>query len=215
MTAVQITNVTVRLPNREKPLFHIPRLEIRQGEKMLLQGPSGSGKTTFLHLIAGLLFPSDGSILIEENNLRFLSDNQRCALRRSVMGLVFQKLNLLDHLTALENVQIVIPGPRRMAREKALKSLAQLQLTEVAHLRSAQLSLGEQQRVAVARILAQEPRLVLADEPTSSLDDINAGIVIEEILKLPKSPTLIVVSHDGRLGPHFPSPVPFSQWVPQ
>ena len=210
---IQLTNVSVRIPGRERPIFNIPSLEVKSGEKLLLQGPSGTGKTTLLHLIAGLLVPSDGVVLIDEQNLRFLSDNQRCRLRRSRMGLIFQTLNLLDHLTALENIRLVTSGSGSSQRAKAMRALEQMQLASVPDALTSVLSLGEQQRVAVARILAQQPALVLADEPTSSLDDSNAAAVIQSLLRLPNQPTCIIVSHDSRLRPHFNSVIDFTQWV--
>jgi ABC-type lipoprotein export system ATPase subunit len=208
---IQLTNVSIHLPDRQKPLFHIPSLKLGPGEKLLLRGPSGAGKTTLLHLIAGLLAPSEGSVLVNEQNLRFLSDNQRCQLRRSRMGLIFQTLNLLDHLTALENVQLVLSGPSQ--RDRAMDALSQMQLTSVPDRLTAVLSLGEQQRVAVARVLAQKPEVILADEPTSSLDDANATVVIQSLLSLPHQPTCIVVSHDHRLPRHFSSVIDFTQWA--
>ena len=203
---IRATGLRVCLPPDGRELFHIKEASFPSGSRTLIRGPSGKGKTTLLHLLAGLMDPTEGYIFVGEKNLRFFSDKERCFLRRTHYGIVFQKLNLLEHLTARENVLVANPDSSR-----ADKALERLEISPLANTLAGNLSLGEQQRVAVARAFAQEPRIVLADEPTSSLDEVNARLVCEGLMSLPGKPTLIVVSHDSRLGDRFDRVVEFGE----
>lgn len=136
--------------------------------------------------------PSTGSVFLGPHELSALSDGARSTLRRDHMGLIFQKLNLLSHLTVTENVALA-GGP------DVATALKRVGLAELSEARAAVLSGGEQQRVAVARVLAQKPGIVLADEPTSSLDDKNAAFVIDALKEAARGRTLLVVSHDDRV----------------
>ena len=163
---------------------------------MLVEGESGKGKTTLLHLIAGLLRPEAGSVKVGQFDFTGKSENEMAEYRRQNLGLVFQKLNLIDHLTAAENV--ALGGGADV--DKALDRVGMLKCkTDLVNY----LSQGEQQRVAVARVLAAQPALTLADEPTSSLDEKNATFVIEALQEASAGKTLIVVSHDHRIRPFF------------
>jgi putative ABC transport system ATP-binding protein len=177
-------------------------MEISAGARLLIEGPSGRGKTTLLQLMAGLFTPTEGSVFWDDQDIRDLTDEQRAHIRREKFGIVFQTLNLLDHLTALENVML---GVRQDAdaRGKAQASLEAMGLPEVRDRFATQLSLGEQQRVAVARVLAAKPRVVLADEPTSGLDESNAHAVMDGLLQLSSETTVVTVSHDHRMRPKF------------
>jgi ABC-type lipoprotein export system ATPase subunit len=209
--SILLDRIEVVLPNQRK-LFSLSRWEVPQGSHILVQGPSGAGKTTLLHLIAGLFLASSGEVKIGERNLKLLSDDARADLRREQIGVIFQKLNLLDHLTVSENIQLV---SRNLASSEALSSVAEsidrVKLSGRNDERCAHLSLGEQQRVAVARVLHQRPNILLADEPTSSLDDRNADFIIQAIKEASKNKTLIVVSHDQRLAKHFDHVVKFGE----
>ena len=185
-------------------LFHIKKWAISEGSHLLIEGPSGAGKTTLLHLLSGLFLAPDSQIQIGSHSLHKLSDDERSELRKSIFGLVFQKLSLLDHLTALENVML---GTSDISRAQG--ALQKLGLDSKVGTRTALLSLGEQQRVAVARVLAQQPQIILADEPTSSLDDESAQIVIQALLQAAQNKTLIVVSHDHRLRSAFRQQIAF------
>jgi ABC-type lipoprotein export system ATPase subunit len=207
---IRLSAVKVRLPPDDRPLFHIPALEIPHGSKVLIHGPSGKGKTTLLHLMAGLFLPSEGYVYVGEHNLKSLSDEQRCRLRRQHFGMVFQKLNLIDHLTALENVLLTLSAQSGPAA--AGEALRQVGLETYASHRTAVLSLGEQQRVAVARVIAARPSILLADEPTSSLDAVNARAVLEALWGVPGNPTMIVVSHDERIRTRFDRVIAFEDW---
>ena len=165
---------------------------------MLLHGASGTGKSSLLHLIAGLMQPTSGDVRVGDRSLSTMSEPERSRLRRSSFGLIFQKLNLLSHLTSAENIALSIFDPARVSW-----ALEQVRMTAFANERVSNLSGGEQQRIAVARVLAQAPEILLADEPTSSLDDENAAFVADALKKAAKGKTLLVVSHDDRLVSRF------------
>ncbi len=208
---IELNNITVTLPNGRQ-LFAIRNHRFESGAHVLIRGASGQGKTTFLHMIAGLFLPTTGRIHIGEHDLTEMTDNQRCDLRRRHIGMVFQKLNLLEHLTAAENI-ILAGGPGRISRSQAFASLASVQMSDRADDRASWLSVGEQQRVAVARVLAAQPELLFADEPTSSLDDQNAEFVMQALIGAAQGKTLIVVSHDQRLSSSFQNVIDFGGWV--
>ena len=194
-----------------RPLFSIRDLKIPQGSHLLIQGASGRGKTTLLHLIAGLFHPLEGEVQVGDQILGKLNDDARCDLRKSTIGLVFQKLNLIDHMTVEENVRLSLPNPKdQTAIDEAL---AKVNLIGRNHERCAHMSVGEQQRVAIARVLAQRPQIILADEPTSSLDDVNGQAVLEALKLAAKEKTLIVVSHDHRLTSKFDRVIQFEELI--
>ncbi|MCL5958087.1 MAG: ABC transporter ATP-binding protein, partial [Chloroflexi bacterium] len=171
---------------------------------LLIMGPSGSGKTTLLTMAGGLLRPTSGLIEVAGAEISQLSDRQLSALRRDKVGFVFQCFNLLTALTALENVEIVLNLAGKSgaaARDKARSLLNQFGLSQRLHYRPQQLSGGEMQRVSIARALANEPLLVLADEPTANLDSQRGREVMELLRRVAKeeSKTLVIVSHDQRI----------------
>lgn len=205
---ISLNNIKVNLPGTETPLFKLSKFDVESGQKILIEGQSGRGKTTLLHLIAGLFHPSEGSVALGPHQLNDMGDEERCRFRRANVGLIFQKLNLIEHLTPLENV--MLSGGDGARAEKALRSVG---LENRAQKRSSVLSLGEQQRVAVARVLAADPAIILADEPTSSLDSGNAANVMELLFEAAQGKTMIVVSHDQRIERKFNSVVQFDQLV--
>lgn len=211
---VWLNRVEVQLPNSTK-LFHIQNWKISHGSHVLVQGPSGCGKTTLLHLIAGLFQPSAGDVNIGKLNLKDLSEARRCDLRREKIGVVFQKLNLLERLTVRENLELLMSPQSKndlSAHSNLVKdALKRVHMSDRLEDRCSYLSLGEQQRVAVARVLAQQPEIILADEPTSSLDLSNAEFVIEALKDAARGRTLIVVSHDERIASHFKQVLPFAE----
>jgi ABC-type lipoprotein export system ATPase subunit len=207
-----LSKISVHLPGMAKALFSIQHFEVASGTKVLIQGPSGKGKTTLLHLMAGLLLPAEGSVLADAVDLVRLSEVERSRFRRSNMGIIFQKLNLISHLTAQENIMLGM-GSRNVDPTPASVVLDKVKLLECADVLAQNLSLGQQQRVAVARVLTQKPKLVLADEPTSSLDDESAASVMQSLLGLAKGTTLIVVSHDHRIREMFDQVHDFSKLV--
>lgn len=201
---IEVKNVKVFLPQGEK-LFDIRHFEIHHGTHLLIQGESGKGKTTFLHMLAGLFIPKEGSVTIGTQILSQLSDKERTELRRKSIGVVFQKLNLLDHLTVEENLELLSKSSSQV--------LEKVQLQKKSQQRCSSLSQGEQQRVAVARVLAQKPGLILADEPTSSLDATNADFVMKSLKEEAHGKTLIVVSHDHRIEKYFDSVIQFEEII--
>ena len=182
--------------------LRLPKLTVRHGESVLIEGVSGSGKTTLLHLLALLYTPTAGKILFEGTDLTQLSNSARDSWRAKHVGYIFQSMNLLPEFNALENLLIAaaIAGvPKKLAEEKGFALLEHLGLGERARHRPAQLSLGEQQRVAAARAVIHDPLIVLADEPTASLDAENSLTVMNLLRELTarSGSSLIVCTHDN------------------
>ena len=181
-------------------------LDANKGEAIAITGPSGSGKTTLLHLLAGLIPPSGGTVRFNGRYLASLgASNARW--RAAHVGYVFQDVNLLPDFDVLENLLIaadISNVPKNFALERASFLLGRLGLEDRRRHRPAGLSLGEQQRAAVARALIHRPPLVLADEPTASLDAQNAGIVINLLLELREDSLLVTATHDEAVKKHFP-----------
>ena len=204
---LQLSNISVRLPGMEKPLFGIRRLEIASGARVLIQGPSGKGKTTLLHLMAGLVDPTEGTVALGGQELGRMSESERARFRRDNLGIIFQKLSLVSHLTSEENIRLALKTSHGAEGERAARVveavIAKVKMKEQGGVLAQNLSLGQAQRVAVARVLAQAPKLVLADEPTSSLDDENAASVMKALFGLSSSTTIVVVSHDHRIREQF------------
>jgi putative ABC transport system ATP-binding protein len=179
-------------------------LTIRTGEFIGLVGPSGSGKTTMLAMLAALLTPSSGAIIIDGHNLAEMKEAQRTRFRREKIGFTFQQNNLLPFLNAQENVELMLRLNKRLdkrGRERAQDLLTRLGLGDRLHNLPSQLSGGQQQRVAIARALIHNPNLVLADEPTASLDTERAFQVVETFAELihEHDRAGIMVTHDLRM----------------
>jgi lipoprotein-releasing system ATP-binding protein len=179
-------------------------LAVRQGEIVALLGPSGSGKSTLLQAVGLLEGGFDGSIRIAGEEVAELGDSNRTRVRRDTLGFVYQFHHLLPDFTALENVvipQLVKGATREQAEERSKSLLGTLGLAERVTHRPSKLSGGEQQRVAVARALANRPALVLADEPTGNLDEHTADIVFAEFLRLVRDEgsAALVATHNERI----------------
>lgn len=175
-------------------------LSVRGGEIVVVIGRSGAGKTTLISLMAGLDRPSCGSVILDGRPLEDLSNEELTLLRRQKIGIVFQSFNLLPSLTAGENVEAALlptPMPKADRREKVKSLLVGLGLGDRADRMPLQLSVGEQQRVAVARALANNPVLILADEPTGDVDDETAGEIIDLLVAPVRqaNAVLIVTTH--------------------
>ena len=174
------------------------------GELVLFLGPSGSGKTTLLTLIAGLLQPSQGSICLFQKEINTYSSVELQRLRAEKIGFIFQTFLLIDALTALQNIELVLkfsPKSKREAKRIAKNLLKEFQIEYLADKLPGTMSQGEKQRVAVARAIANNAELILADEPTASLDAANGSTVIEllNIYAKKNNKCVIVVSHDLRI----------------
>ncbi len=177
-------------------------MSISRGEIVSIIGPSGSGKTTFLNIIGGLDLATAGSVMVGDTEVTNLSTSQLIDYRRKIVGHVFQTLNLIPNLTAAENVELPmlalgVGGNRRRERTRNLLNI--MGLTQRMDHKPDELSGGEQQRVAIAAALANNPPVILADEPTGALDTVNARMVTEYLLKVNKElkKTIIMVTHDS------------------
>ena len=176
---------------------------VPQGDFVAVTGPSGSGKSTLLHLLGGVDTPTSGEVVFLGRNLARMSVEDRAALRLDQVGLVFQRFHLLPMLTALENVELPLAAarvPRRLRRARAAAVLERVALADRLHHRPGELSGGQCQRVAIARALANEPALVLADEPTGELDRTTSRGVLALFQSLnAEGTTVVVATHDLEL----------------
>jgi putative ABC transport system ATP-binding protein len=176
---------------------------VRQGEFVAIMGPSGAGKSTLLHLMGGLDTPSDGDVMLGGKRLAHLSDDEVTIVRRRQVGFVFQFFNLLPTLTAAENVALPLLIDGKRIEEYATRVDELLDLVGLGDRRGHrpdQLSGGEQQRVAIARAFVNDPKIVLADEPTGNLDSKSGTVVLELLRQACKdlSATVVMVTHDPR-----------------
>ncbi|WP_304171857.1 ABC transporter ATP-binding protein [Phenylobacterium aquaticum] len=183
-------------------------LDVARGEIVGLIGPSGSGKSSLLHAAGLLERPTAGQIFIEGRDCSALSDRIRTRIRLSTIGFVYQAHHLLPEFSALDNValpQMIAGRSRKAARARAEELLSRLGLAERIHHQPAQMSGGEQQRVAVARALANKPRLLLADEPTGNLDPTTSAAVFENLYELARSEGVaaLVATHNLELARHM------------
>jgi len=179
---------------------------VAEGENWLVLGPSGSGKTTLLHVLAGILTPSEGSVSVAGQNLDQLRASDIDRFRGRNIGIVFQRLHLIPSLTVLGNLLLAqyLAGAKQNIHDAHLL-LASLGLTGKAYSRPHALSFGQMQRAAVARAVVNKPRLILADEPTSNLDDANAAAALDLLLTQARAcnAALVIATHDRRIADRF------------
>jgi len=193
-------------PDGERALIiDVPRFHMDEGDFVALQGSSGSGKTTFLNLIAGILRPDSGEIVVVGEPITALSEANRDRVRATDIGYVFQTFNLLQGYTALENVLLGMMFGRGADAAFAKSLLERVGLRDRMNYKPRQLSVGQQQRVAVARALANHPKLVLADEPTGNLDRHHAGEALSLMQEVCREhgAALLLVSHDREILQRF------------
>jgi putative ABC transport system ATP-binding protein len=199
LLAISALQKSFRTPEGERKLIvDVPSFSVAPGQQLALRGESGSGKTTFLHLIAGILAADSGSILLGERDMAALGESARDRLRAESLGYIFQTFNLLQGYSCLENVMLGMAFGAGIDRDRATAMLVRVGLGHRLNHYPRQLSTGQQQRVAVARALANHPKLVLADEPTGNLDHKNAReslALIRETCR-ENGATLLLVSHD-------------------
>ena len=186
-------------------IVNVPSFNMGEQDQLALQGPSGSGKTTFLHLLAGVLLPDFGKITVSGQGLHEMNESQRDQLRLNQIGYVFQSFNLVYGFSCLENLLISMELKGSPDREHAENLLQAVGLSNRIHYLPHQLSIGQQQRVAVARALVNRPKLVLADEPTGNLDPENTDRSLQLLRSLCEEwgSALILVSHDPRVIAQF------------
>ncbi len=175
--------------------------EIPDGDYAAVVGPSGSGKTTLLSVLGGMLSPNSGKVLVDGASLYDQSIARRAELRRGLMGFVFQTFNLVPYLTALENVQVPLylaGHSKKDQSERAAELLRRVGLGERLDHKPSELSTGQQQRVALARTLANDPKVILADEPTGNLDPDSRKVVLDFLDELnSEGRTIVMVTHDS------------------
>ena len=188
-----------------KKYFDFPDINLDSGENLLIIGNSGIGKTTLLHLLAGILKPESGSINISGRDISKFSDTELDKFRGDNIGIVFQKPHFISSLTINENLKLAQYLSRSKTSGDAKKILESLNIKDKYQQKPNQLSEGEKQRASIALALINSPSLILADEPTSSLDDFNCDNVIKLLKKQAKDhkAQLIVITHDARLKKHF------------
>ena len=201
---LQVCNLLLRFPGQEHPLFDIPQLDVPAGSSLGIRGPSGAGKTTLFHCLSGIAAPTTGKILWDGTDICRLPPENQDRWRHRHLGLIFQDFHLIDGLSALDNV--LLPAsfnswrPEPALRQRALDLLAAVNITAIER-KAALLSRGERQRVAFARALLYQPTIVMADEPTASLDPDHRTQIGSLLIELARSrgTTLIVVSHEPEL----------------
>ncbi len=202
-SAIETINLTMtyRSGRIDVPALQGVNLAVKHGEFVAVMGPSGCGKSTLLHLLGGLLQPTGGKVLIDGIDISQLTDSERTAVRRKKIGYVFQRFNLLPTLSAKGNIELAkkIHGNGYLSPNGVEKIFGMLGLSEKINFRPAELSGGEQQRVAIARAVINRPAIVLADEPTGSLDSRNSRTVLQILRDLNEKlgQTIVMITHDS------------------
>lgn len=209
MSIIKLQNIKFRYDSQEKLVLDIKSFSINKGEKVFLYGPSGCGKTTFLEVIAGVLVPQSGDFTFLNRDIIKMNSSQRDQMRAANIGYIFQSFNLIPYLTVKENIVLPLylsPERRKKVSQKSESEeihriCEQLGISDLISRPVTELSVGQQQRVAVARALLGKPELILADEPTSALDQDHRekfiGLLFEVCKK--EETTVLFVSHDRSL----------------
>lgn len=208
--SIEISNLQFQYPKNLTPTLSIEKLQINKGEKVFIYGSSGLGKSTLLNLISGVLVAKNGSVRVLDYEMASLSALKRDQLRGEHIGYIFQIFNLLPYLSIKENIQLpcLINKNRNAKKNASIQAdelIASLGLSAYSSMNVSELSIGQQQRVAAARALIGSPSIIIADEPTSSLDEKNTtdfmNLLINEWEK--NKFTLVFVSHDLNLAKYF------------
>jgi len=202
---IEVVNVwkVYRVGKVEYPALRGVTMSVEKGEFLCIVGPSGSGKSSLINILGAMDRPTKGEVIFENVPLSKLSDDKLAELRNRRMGFVFQTINLLNHLTVLENVELpmmVLGIPPKKRRERAIEVLSRFLPESTFYKKPLEISGGEQQRVAIARALANNPDVILADEPTGNLDSANAQQVAKIFRELrDEGRTIIMVTHNLEL----------------
>jgi putative ABC transport system ATP-binding protein len=214
---IELDSLEITFDTGKEPfkVLDVPAWSVDEGDQIAVFGPSGSGKSTFLHALAGLLPVSSGSLKVCGHALQSMSEAERDRFRAQYIGYIYQTFNLLQGYSAVENVLLGMTfSPRKSDAAEAERLLAEVGLSHRLGYRPSQMSSGEQQRVAVARALANRPKLLLADEPTASLHPVNK----EDVLRLLKNVcekygcTLVLVTHEREVLSLFENVVTFMEF---
>ena len=216
MSLLTVTNLEKAYASPEgsqSRIINVPHFEMDAGKQIALRGSSGAGKTTFLNLIAGILQADNGSIVLAGEEITALSESGRDRLRAHYIGYIFQTFNLLAGYTALENVMLGMMFGAGIDTNFARHLLERVGLGDRMQYRPSQLSIGQQQRVAVARAIANRPRLVLADEPTGNLDrhHTNEAVTLIREICHENNAALLIVSHDSEVLGQFEEAQDFAE----
>lgn len=213
--AIEIRNLEFSYgPSATAPLLSISNFSMPEQSHYFIHGESGSGKSTFLNLISGILTPSSGDIIVCGENLGKLQARSRDHLRGLKLGVIFQQFNLVGYLSALENIKLPAAFHKiPHIDERARQLMAMLDIEAIMHQKASTLSLGQQQRVAAARALVGQPELVIADEPTSSLDEKNTERFLKGLFDVAKASNaaILLVSHDKTIATHFQKNISLTQ----
>ena len=208
---IELTGVTRRYSGVDRPALDGVSLTIGDGEFTAVMGPSGSGKSTLLNLIAGLDKPDSGTVIVNSVDVGAMNETQAARFRRQRLGFIFQFFHLLPTLTVLDNVLVpagLARAPSAKSKPRAMRLLSDLGIQDRARAFPAMLSGGQQQRAAVARALINQPRLLLADEPTGALDSESGEQVMSLLQQLHAiGQTILLVTHDAKLATRFASRV--------
>ena len=188
------------------PVLKDVNLSVSEGEYVAIMGPSGSGKTTLMNIIGCLDRPTKGEFFLEDKSIIDYDENQLSDLRLNTLGFVFQSFNLLNQMTALDNVALPLSYAGysvRKRRQVAYNALKRVGLEERVHFRPTQLSGGQQQRVAIARALVNNPKIILADEPTGALDS-RSGVQVMDLFQQlnDEGVTIVMITHDANIAAH-------------
>ncbi len=220
MDVIKIKELHFSWKGQTSDILSIEQMNITKGEHILLRGESGSGKTTLLNLLAGILTPNSGELTLLGENLQALKPAKRDRFRANHMGIIFQQFNLLPYLSVIDNVTLPCQFSTRRSnkagnkKQTALRLLNHLGLDKaLAHRPVNELSVGQQQRVAAARALIGQPEIIIADEPTSSLDTNKRDEFLELLFQEAdaQNSTIIFVSHDPAISEHFSKIIELSE----
>lgn len=198
---------TYEMGKRKVPALYDLNIQVNKGEFVAIMGPSGSGKTTLLNVLGCLDKPTSGKMILDQIDVTDLPERQLYKIRRNKIGFVFQTFNLLPYLNAAENVELPMEYGKRSRSERRKEAGRLLDLVGLAgrgEHRPQRLSAGEQQRVAIARSLANDPAIILADEPTGNLDTENKSEIVKLLgnLNIERGTTIVMVTHDGHVASH-------------
>ena len=205
--AIKVADLAFSWPKNPQFCLSIVDWQVKCGQKIFLYGPSGSGKSTLLNLLSGVVAGYSGQITILQQELKTLSAAKRDRFRAQHMGMIFQQFNLLPYLSGRQNIQLgqyFAPQTNKQSNDLLAQLCEKLQLSNYLLSQSAgSMSVGQQQRIAVARALINQPQLIIADEPTSALDSELRDQFIELLLSTASESTVVFVSHDRSLATHF------------